>query len=447
MTWRNAEKAIWSYLWIFLVLMLLHVEAKELLPYNPIPSKIENVTKTTDRSMETVLWYSDRYYKKASLHSKLEFPNDEMQRIHRFVTSYNQISALRFRRQVLKLSSQKDIPELSDYIMQSVWYKRYLIPVATQPLYGYSPDQAIRITIAGHTAAHFFQLPFPAMMCLIFQESKFDFDIRSYTGALGLGQLTTIGLAQVEKLREDPKDEKRIQAAAQHLRNIYQDPVLNEIIKQMGIQYKFDDLGEFPKEIQSIQNDVSMFIKEVGEEVVRQGKPYGENEKLMKALVQRILRGDVLSGKYAAIHPAVDTVTERRYGKMYGSVLNIETNILLTAMLLRYYINYPWRINNKRLHFEPSVRTIIAISAYNQGQQTIRKWLRQLKVQHPDFDFEKATLRDFAPFFSKESLQKVLPDSPTRVHEAFKHVWNITECSERPPEDPRELEALMKLYE
>jgi len=159
----------------------------------------------------------------------------------------------------------------------------------------------------------------------------------------------------------------------------------------------------------------------------------------MKALVQRILRGDVLSGKYAVIHLAVRAVAERRYGKKYGSVLNVETNILLTAVLLRYYLNYPWKHKSKRLHFQPSVRAILAIAAYNQGEATVLKWLRQLRKAHPDFDLELNGLEGYHPFFTRKSLKKILKNSTARSREAFLHVWNITNCSEKPLDERMKL--------
>ncbi|MGK5093008.1 hypothetical protein WDW89_13445 [Deltaproteobacteria bacterium TL4] len=413
-----------------LVLTTQNRYGNELLQYAPIPEDLKEVTTFTDRSVDLILKWSNLEYWNLTKNSKLKFPTEELEKYHRFTVSYNRISSLRYRRSVLKLPKQKGIAELSDYLMKSIWFKRYVIPVTTQPLYGYSPEQALRITITSHTASHFFQIPYPTMLCLLFQESKFDFNVRSYTGALGLGQLTSIGVEQFQKLREDPQHEKRLQAAAQHLRHIYNDPVLRKILKQLGLTEKLIDLGDFPTEVEQLQPDINSFIKEVGEEVVLDGKAYGLNEKLMRALVQRILRGDVLSGKYAAIHPAVYKVADRRYGKTYGSVLNIETNVLITAMLLRYYILYPWRIEDEWIHFHPPVQTIIAVAAYNQGQGPVIKWLSQLKKEYPDFDLSKGTLIDYQPFFTTESLKKVLYNSTARSREAFEHVWKITECSE-----------------
>ncbi|MBF0352007.1 MAG: hypothetical protein HQM11_13320 [SAR324 cluster bacterium] len=408
-------------------------DAEELLRYNPIPQRLEEVSQVSNRSLEEVMDITNRYYRKIMRGKRQNLP-EVLEGIHHFLISYNAISAARFRRKVLKLDSQRDVAELNDYIMQSVWYKRFLIPVATQPLYGYSHDQPVRITLAAHTGSHFFQIPYPTMMCLLFQESKFDFNVRSYTGALGLGQITSIALEQIKKLRENPDIEKRMQAAAIHLRNIYLDPMVNQILKDMGTAVTLGDLGEFPVEVIPLKPDISSFITEVQQEIVAEGISFGSNEELMTTLVQRILRGDVLSGKHAVIHSAVSKIAEQRYGKSYGSVLNLETNILTTSLLLRYYLNYPWRLEGKRIYFRPSVRAIVAVAAYNQGEGTVMNWLGEIKNNFPDFDFETAELKDFQPLFTKSGLEKVLNNSTTRAREAFSHIWNITACTEGIPE-------------
>jgi len=409
------------------------VKADDLLHYNPVPKNLEDVTTYTNRSLSTIWKYANYEYRKQG-RSKLKFPTTELKNFHKFLSTYNRISALRYRRVVLKLPSQKGIRELSDFLMRTVWFKRFVIPVATKAIYGYSPQQTLRTNIAAHTASHFFQIPYPTMLCLLFQESKFDFNVRSYTGALGLGQLTSIGIEQVHILRQKPYHEKRIQAAARHLRNIYNDPMMAELIKKFKLDVELFDLGEFPAEVEKFQPDVNSFVEDVGTELVRQGKPYGGNDKLISALVQRILRGDILSGKYAAIHPAVQQVAERRYGKKYGNVLNIETNVLVTAMLLKYYINYKWKLKGTNiLKFQPSIQAAISVAAYNQGQATVRKWFRGVLNVNPGFDLEKSGLLEYQPYFTPKSLKKVLRNSNARAREAFEHVWKITQCAERYP--------------
>jgi len=95
-------------------------------------------------------------------------------------------------------------------------------------------------------------------------------------------------------------------------------------------------------------------------------------------------------------------------------------------------MNYPWRLKKIKIHFQPSVRAILAIAAYNQGEGTVLKWLRQLTAAYPDFDLENSGLEAFHPFFTRDSLKKILKNSSARSREAFAHVWHITECSEKP---------------
>jgi len=401
------------------------------LPEGFIPPVLDNPSIVTFLSASEIRRHINIHYEAFNKKADSAIPNSPLKRLHQLLTTFDQISKLRYRRGVTFLPCQKNLPELVDYIMNSRWYHEFLIPVSTNEVYDYSENTALRIILSAHTAAHFFQIPFPTLFCLIFQESKFDFKIKSYTGALGLGQITGIALKQINLIRSnEPPENRRLLAAASHIKNIYADPVIDELLRDMGFYPMFPQLGAFPDQILKFNPYQWTVVKQVSKELIRRGFSYGKNLALVRRLIKRNLKGEILRGKYAAVHPALLKVTDVNYGKKFGTVLNIETNLIVSAMLLRHYMNYEWIVWNRKIHLQPSLAAIMAIAAYNQGPSVIREYIRYLLKLHPRYKIEQATSKDHRLFLSKQGIRKALKNKSRRVDELFSHIHKITQCSE-----------------
>jgi len=404
---------------------------EKLFPDGYIPPVLDNPSVVTFMSAAEIRRHINIHYESFNKKADSVFPNDPLKRLHHFLNTYDLISKLRYRRAASFLTCQKTLPELVDYIMSSRWYKEFLIPVSTDDVYDYSENTALRILISAHTAAHFFQIPFPTLFCLIFQESKFDFKIKSYTGALGLGQITGIALKQINLIRKNEPDEnRRLLAAAHHIKNIYIDPVIDELLRDIGFYPMFPKLEAFPDRIQKFSPYRWKVVKQVSQELIRKGFSYGKNLGLVRRLIKRDLKGEVLRGKYAAVHPALLKITDVNYGKKFGTVLNIETNLLVSAMLLRHYMNYEWIVWNRKIHLQPSLAAIMAIAAYNQGPSVIREYIRYLLKLYPRYKIEQATSKDHRLFLSKKGIRRAMKNKSKRVDELFEHIRKITRCSE-----------------
>jgi len=401
------------------------------LPDGYIPPALDNPSVVTFMSAAEIRRHININYEAFNKKTDRAFPNDPLKRLHRLLNTYDLISKLRYRRAASFLPCQKTLPELVDFIMSSRWYKEFLIPISTDDVYDYSENTALRIIISAHTAAHFFQVPFPTLFCLIFQESKFDFKIKSYTGALGLGQITGIALKQINLIRQqDPDENRRILAAAHHIKNIYSDLVIDELLRDIGFYPMFPKLGDFPNRIQKFDPYRWKVVKQVSKALIQKGFSYGKKLSLVRRLIKRDLKGEILRGKYAAVHPALLKVTDVNYGKKFGTVLNIETNLLVSAMLLRHYMNYEWIVWNRKIHLKPSLAAIMAIAAYNQGPSVVREYLRYLLKLNPRYEIEQATSKDHRLFLSKKGIRKALKNKSRRVEELFEHIRKITQCSE-----------------
>ena len=384
----------------------------------------------TNNSLNKILANLEIYLKQARLKNQ-DFPNKYTARLYNLFTLNDLISRMRYGYGVSILPCQKNIPELIEYIIESRWYREFLIPVTSKSTYDYAENISVRIVLSSFTAAYFFNIPYPTLICLLFQESKFDFKVRSFTGALGLGQLTSIGVRQLSLLRQKQEEEKRLQDAAAQLTFIYKDLFMRAVLNKMGFTPVFPDLGYFPQKIERYQIVDDIMRVDVAAELQRMGHTWANDFKLVSDLIDKEFRGHVPRGKYAALHGVTLRITEHYFGNKFGNIFNIETNVLACAMLLRHYLDYPWKINDIRLKFEPSVRGLLAVAAYNQGPKPVKKWLHYIKRQFPGFNFNTMTPADFVRLFSKKTVQAAYGRRSSRGREMVKHVKKLNSCSHR----------------
>ena len=103
----------------------------------------------------------------------------------------------------------------------------------------------LRILISIQAAAHFFEVPYPALFCLFFQESKFDFLADSATGAKGIGQLTSIGLREIRRLRQSSKIEIKLQKTAAYVNQVYSDTQIQQWLSYLGLNIYFPEISPY----------------------------------------------------------------------------------------------------------------------------------------------------------------------------------------------------------
>ena len=195
-----------------------------------------------------------------------------------------------FNRGTVSLPTQTDLEGLADHVVESRWYREALNRFYSNNAYGFSEERMLRVLISIHTAANFFEVPYPTLFCLFFQESKFDFLADSATGAKGIGQLTSIGLREVQRLRSDSKMELKLQKTAFHLNRVYTDPQIQKWLENLGFKINFAKISPIPEKIEFTRLS-SSFMREVGKELVKEGQSYGENTSLLWFLSKRLRRG------------------------------------------------------------------------------------------------------------------------------------------------------------
>ncbi|MGK5090500.1 hypothetical protein WDW89_00635 [Deltaproteobacteria bacterium TL4] len=404
----------------------------QLSPYYPEPL-VENasrVSTTTTKTSQYIIALTHKTTTRLSEKYNIQFANPKMERLHTLFTTLDTISQIHYQRGVLYLEGENRIEELSLNIVNGRWWKEYLALFTENPNLPYSENRVLRILLALHTSSHFYQLPYPTFFCLLFQESKLNFIVSSQTGALGIGQLTEIAVKQIEVLRKNIGMERLLQATTIHLRNIYRDPILREIFEAQGFSPRFPKLGKFPATMTKPNLVDAGLMHEVSRQLLLEGYSYGRKTKLIRQLIDRINRGGLLNNEYAAVQRIYTEELAQRYNQEFGNVLNIETNIILSAMLFQYYMDYEWRVKNKVIELHPDLRTIAAIAAYNQGQTVVLRLLGKLMREFPQMDLSKASLKTIGPLLTTKRIHLAMGGGPfARVQELHQHIWKINRCS------------------
>jgi len=388
-----------------------------------IPSNSDSNTNELLKSVGNM--YRSYFEKKKELYF-----NDSMRRIIMMFLQLETISIKNFNRGTESFPTQANLEGLADHVVNSRWYREALMRFSSNNAYGFSEERMLRVLMSIHSAAHFFEVPYPTMFCLFFQESKFDFLADSPTGAKGVGQLTSIGLREIQRLRNKSELELKLQRTAFHLNKVYTDPQIKKWLENLGFKINFSKISPIPDEIEFTRLS-SAFMQEVGKELVKAGQSYGENTSLLWVLSNKLRRGTILSNRYAKMHKVFSQMLEEQYARSQASAYNIETNILLSTMLFNHYYRYQWRNNGIVFNLSPEARVILATSAYNHGQTGMRRFLINLKQEFPKMRFQELSFKDLRILFTMRRLSNALQRPLHKIKEASRHVRKIMDCSEK----------------
>ncbi len=400
-------------------------------PANPV-KHLEILQSIPDLSTNQLLKSVGNLHRSYFEKKKNQFFNESMRRIIMMFMQLESISRQIFNRGTVSLPTQTDLEGLADHVVESRWYREALNRISSNNAYGFSEERMLRVLLSIHTAAHFFEVPYPTLFCLFFQESKFDFLADSATGAKGVGQLTSIGLREVQRLRNASEMELKLQKTAFHLNRVYTDPQIQKWLENLGFKINFAKISPIPEKIEFTRLS-SAFMQDVGKELVKEGQSYGENTSLLWLLSKRLRRGDILSNRFAHLHKVFSQMLEEQYARSQASAYNIETNILLSTILFSHYFRYRWRNNKQVFNLPPEARVILAASAYNHGQTGMRRFLINLKQEFPMLDFQVLSSKKLRILFTIRRLSNAIKQSPRKIKEVSRHVRNIMDCAEKRP--------------
>lgn len=392
-----------------------------------VPNSPDQPVPESKLTADQIVALANSFYATHSPRTASDFPNANLARMHRLATTYDQISRARFSGGAPPLASQREAPELIDYVLKGGWLDE-MSRMTGDPIYAYSEDRALRIFISSHAAAQSYSIPYPTLFCLLFQESQFNFKVRSSSGATGLGQLTGVAVKQIQINRKTEEVERRLQSALTNIRTVYSDPVMLEVLKKMGFQPGFPVLGKFPKDIQTSPAIDDAFVAEMQRELTKDGHSYGGNLPLVKKLSRQISRGILLPKQYAAMHPVYLRVVSQAKATL-GNTLHVETNVLLSALLLRYYMDFPWKVDHTVVKLQPEVKAMVAVAAYNQGPAGVLRYLAQFKRAFPEKDLGTMNLNDFRATFTSARVASALRRTPAQTREIVEHVWKVKLCA------------------
>jgi len=350
--------------------------------------------------------------------------------LFKLMLGFDRFSRLRYGRGVGKLPEQRSLPQLTSYLLDSRWHHEVLARRLNSQDRAVAEARLLRVFVTVHAGAHFFELPFPTFFCLLFQESRLDFTVTSRTGARGVAQLTAVGLQQVNQLRKQPEWEARLQRAYRHLGLLHHDPEFQRWQQQLGVPL-------FPLGLQTLPQQVR--LDRIGPEMVRKTlwrlKWQGQqtwDDTAVRRLSYRLRRGWRVADRLMPVQSAFNLAVEQHFGNDPNSVFHPETNILLGAVLMRYYLHYAWNRNGVPIPVPWKARPLIAVAAYNHGQTPMLRLLIRLQREMGPEKFQQLDEAQLLRYLTPRRLNWALRRSYRKVKEVRRHVLKIHQCSGAP---------------
>ena len=327
------------------------------------------------------------------------------------------------------LPGQRNQTQLYDYFLSSYWFQENLQRFLAQSEYGFPELSLVRTLSAIQASAFFLEVSYPTIFCLFFKESRLDYKAVSASGARGLGQLTGIAIKQIELLREDTEEQNRLNAALHHLQQRYADPTWQGILTELGYQVQLPQNLSLPPKMVVPTRSASLLLPEVQKRLKEEQLPYASKTSQIRRRLNRLRQGRSLSLTYAPIHAHYVLALEENYAGEPGNIFHIETNILLSTLLFRHYLQSEWRYGKSVWKPRPEVQRVLAVAAYNQGQSSARNLFRLLQKEIGKKP-EEITLKEFVEHLTPQRVQQALKGSKARARELIDHALNVTECAE-----------------
>ena len=327
------------------------------------------------------------------------------------------------------LPGQRNRTQLYHYFLSSYWFQENLQKFLAQSEYGFPELSLVRTLSAIQASAFFLEVSYPTIFCLFFKESRLDYKAVSVSGARGLGQLTGIAIKQIELLREDNEEQTRLNAALHHLQQRYADPTWQGILAELGYQVQLPQNLSLPPKIVVPTRSASLLLPEVQKRLKEEQLPYASKTSQIRRRLNRLRQGRPLSLTYAPIHAHYVLALEENYAGEPGNIFHIETNILLSTLLFRHYLQSKWRYGKSVWKPRPEVQRVLAVAAYNQGQSSARNLFRLLQKEIGKKP-EEITLKEFVEHLTPQRVQQALKGSKAQARELIDHALNVAECAE-----------------
>ena len=327
------------------------------------------------------------------------------------------------------LPGQRNRTQLYHYFLSSYWFQENLQKFLAQSEYGFPELSLVRTLSAIQASAFFLEVSYPTIFCLFFKESRLDYKAVSVSGARGLGQLTGIAIKQIELLREDNEEQTRLNAALHHLQQRYADPTWQGILAELGYQVQLPQNLSLPPKMVVPTRSASLLLPEVQKRLKEEQLPYASKTSQIRRRLNRLRQGRSLSLTYAPIHAHYVLALEENYAGEPGNIFHIETNILLSTLLFRHYLQSKWRYGKSVWKPRPEVQRVLAVAAYNQGQSSARNLFRLLQKEIGKKP-EEITLKEFVEHLTPQRVQQALKGSKAQARELIDHALNVAECAE-----------------
>ncbi len=291
-----------------------------------------------------------------------------------------------------------------------------------------SGSDAVRTYAAVLVAAEAFELPPELLLCLFLQESRLRSQAVSPTGAEGVGQLTKIGIHQVEQLleRSDARSD-RLFRYEEKLRDLYSDPGNRILFHAIFPDFRIPRIERINGAERSGVSE--QLLRRVFLLLSHDAPDLLADRVKLRQLCQRLRQGKSIAPRYGKVVKAYRIAAEETYGQRTGYTFNPETNVAYSALLFRYYVRYPWKVGERRLKLPRPVRRGLAVLAYNQGPGTVLRILGRLSSGNLQ-GLETVRPREWLDLFSQQILPELMSrGSGPRSTQLYLHFKAVMECA------------------
>jgi hypothetical protein len=289
-----------------------------------------------------------------------------------------------------------------------------------------SASDAVRVYGSALVASRVFHIPPSLLLCLLLQESRLRTSAVSPTGAEGVGQLTEPGLEQVDSLLSSSRWRERLRLFEETMARLYSDPegrlVLSKLVPDLRLPV-FSKINRVERSWVS-----EPLLRRVVVLLERKRPELASNQELLRSLCAELRAGRPVDARYEPVARAYRIAATELYNVQTGNTFNPETNVVVSAMLFRHYIHYPWSLEGRRLTLPFPLRCALAVLAYNQGPRAAARILRHIG-QTGLLELDELSMERLREVYTEELVREAVGAAGMRPEELYRHFDSIMGCA------------------
>jgi hypothetical protein len=291
-----------------------------------------------------------------------------------------------------------------------------------------SASDAVRVYGSALVASRVFNIPQSLLLCLLLQESRLRTEAVSPTGAEGVGQLTEVGIEEVDDLlSSSSRWRQRLRAYEEGLSRLYADPMTQQVLGELVPDLRLPVFSKINHiERSGVSEDL---LRRVSLLLERKQPALASDKDLLYSLCGDLRAGKPIDAKYEPVARSYRIASTELYNVQTGNTFNPETNVAVSAMLFRHYIRYPWSLEGRRLLLPFGLRCALAVLAYNQGPRAAARILRHVGDTGL-LDVDTLSMERLMDVYTDEMVHEAIGSAGSmRPEELYRHFYAVMSCA------------------